>query len=158
MTKIFLALGSNLGDKKQRINDATSLLKKYIGDITVAKFYETRPQYYEKQDTFVNTVISGYTELSPLELLHFIKEVEKQIGRKKRFHFGPREIDIDILFYDDLIYKYENLIIPHPLLQEREFVLKPFLDLEPNFVHPQLKKTIKELYDLLEENNKSVIS
>lgn len=158
MTKIFLALGSNLGDKKQCINDAIVLLKKYISDIAVAKFYETKPQYYEKQDTFVNTVISGYTDLKPVELLHFIKEIERQLGRKERFHFGPREIDIDILFYDELIYKDENLAIPHPLLQEREFVLKPFLDLEPNFVHPKLKKTVKDLYESLAENKKSVIS
>lgn len=147
MIKVFLALGSNLGDKKQRINDAIALLKKHIGDIKAAKFYETKPQYYEKQDTFINTVIVGYTELKPLELLHFIKGVEKQIGRKESFNFGPREIDIDILFYNDLIYKDENLVIPHPLLQEREFVLKPFLDLEPDFIHPVLKKTIKELYE-----------
>lgn len=157
MIKIFLALGSNLGDKKQFINDAIALLKRYIGDITVAKFYESKPQYYEKQDTFVNTVISGYTELKPVELLHFIVGVEKQIGRKERFHFGPREIDIDILFYDDIIYKERDLVIPHPLLQEREFVLKPFLDLTPDFVHPVLKKTVKDLYESLAENKKSII-
>lgn len=151
MTKTFLALGSNLGDKKQYINDAIYLLKKYIGDISVAKFYETKPQYYEKQDTFVNTVIRGYTDLTPSELLHFIKEVEKEIGRKERFHFGPREIDIDILFYNDLIYKDGDLVIPHPLLQEREFVMKPFLDLEPDFVHPKFKKTVSELYFELKE-------
>lgn len=149
MTKIFLALGSNLGDKKQHIEEALELLKKQIKDIKVAKFYETKPQYYEEQNTFINTVIVGLTNLNPKELLHFIKDVEKEIGRKKRFHFGPREIDIDILFYDDLIYKEENLVIPHPLLQEREFVLKPLMDLEPDFVHPVLKKTVKELYEEL---------
>jgi 2-amino-4-hydroxy-6-hydroxymethyldihydropteridine diphosphokinase len=149
MTKVFLALGSNLGDKKQRINDAIGLLKKQIDNITVAKFYETKPQYYEKQDTFINTIVMGYTEIKPLELLHFIKEVEKQIGRKERFHFGPREIDIDILFYDELIFNDETLVIPHPLLQEREFVLKPFLDLDPDFFHPKLRKTIRELYEEL---------
>lgn len=149
MIKIFLALGSNLGNKKQYINEAIELLKKQINDIKAAKFYETKPQYYEEQDTFVNTVLVGFTSLDPKGLLHFIKDVEKQIGRKKRFQFGPREIDIDILFYDDLIYKDENLVIPHPLLQERAFVLKPFLDLEANFVHPKLKKTIKELYEEL---------
>ncbi len=149
MIKVFLALGSNLGDKKQHIKEAIELLKKQISDIKVAKFYETKPQYYEEQDTFINTVLVGFTSLDPKDLLHFIKEGEKQIGRKKRFHFGPREIDIDILFYNGLIYKDENLIIPHPLMQERAFVLKPFLDLEPDFVHPKLKKTIKELYEEL---------
>ncbi len=149
MTKVFLALGSNIGDKKQHLNDAIELLRKHVNDILTAKFYETKPQYYQEQNTFINTVLVGFTNFNPKDLLHFIKEVEKQIGRKKRFRFGPREIDIDILFYGDLIFKNENLVIPHPLLQEREFVLKPFLDLEPNFVHPQLRKTIKNLYEEL---------
>jgi len=149
MIKVFLALGSNLGNKKKHINEAIKLLKKKVNDIKVAKFYETKPQYYEEQGTFINTVLVGFTNLAPKDLLYFIKEVEIQIGRKKRFRFGPREIDIDILFYGDLIYKDENLIIPHPLLQERGFVLKPLLDLEPDFVHPVLKKTVKELYEEL---------
>jgi 2-amino-4-hydroxy-6-hydroxymethyldihydropteridine diphosphokinase len=158
MTKVFLGLGANLGDKKRHIHDAIVLLGKKITGITVAKFYETKPQYYEHQDAFINTVISGYTDLHPSELLKFTKEVEKQVGRQERFHYGPREVDVDILFYDDLAYKDEYLTIPHPLLQEREFVLKPFLDLEPNFVHPVLKKTIRELYESLAESKKSVIA
>lgn len=149
MIKVFLALGSNIGDKKKQIRDAIELLKKNIKNIKVAKFYETKPQYFEKQENFVNTVVSGYTDLKPLELMHFIKDVEKQVGRKERFRFGPREIDIDILFYGDLIYEDENLTIPHPLLQERYFVLKPLMDLEPDFVHPKLRKTIRELYSEL---------
>ena len=146
MTKIFLGLGSNLGDKKKNIYAAIELLKKKISGVTVAKLYETKPQYYEKQDTFMNTVLSGYTDESPQELLKFVKGIEKQVGRQERFRYGPREVDVDILFFDNQVYKDESLTIPHPLLQEREFVLKPFMDLEPDFEHPILKKTIKELY------------
>jgi 2-amino-4-hydroxy-6-hydroxymethyldihydropteridine diphosphokinase len=149
MIKIFLGLGSNLGDKKRNILDAIELLKEKISGVIVAKLYETEPQYYKKQDTFMNTVLSGYTDESPRELLEFVKGVERQVGRRERFRYGPREVDVDILFYDDQVYKDEKLTIPHPLLQEREFVLKPFMDLEPDFEHPVLKKTIRELCEEL---------
>jgi para-aminobenzoate synthetase len=147
--KIFLALGSNVGDKKENIKKAITLLGKHVKNISVAKIYESEPMYFEDQDIFNNTVLSGVTNLSPQELLKFVKETEKEIGRIKRFPNGPREIDIDILFYDDLVYKQTHLQIPHPKLTEREFVLQPFMDLEPALVHPVLKKTMKELYDEL---------
>lgn len=146
MTKVFLALGSNICDKREHINETVRLLKEQIKKVKVAKFYETKPQYFEDQDIFINTVLRGYTNLKITELFKYIKDIEKQIGRKERFKYGPREIDIDILFYDDLIYEDKNLIIPHPLMQERGFVLKPFLDLEPDFVHPVLRKTMRELH------------
>ena len=149
MAKIFLGLGSNLGDKKGNIYEAIELLKGKISGVTVAKLYETEPQYYKKQDTFINAVLSGYTDESPKKLLEFVKGIERQIGRQERFRYGPREVDVDILFYGDRVQEDAALTIPHPLLQEREFVLRPFMDLEPDFVHPVLKKTIKELYNIL---------
>ena len=149
MVKIFLGLGSNLGDKKRNIYGAIEFLKENISGMTVAKFYETEPQYYKKQDIFINTVLSGYTDESPRELLEFVKGIERRVGRQERFRYGPREVDVDILFYDDQVHEDEALIIPHPFLQEREFVLRPFMDLQPDFIHPVLKKTIKELYELL---------
>lgn len=149
MSMIYLALGSNLGDRKQNILKAIELLKKKVKNISVAGFYETKPQYYEKQDIFLNTVLRGETDLPPSELLRFVKKIEREIGRKPRIRYGPREIDIDILFYDNLVYKDKILIIPHPLLQERYFVLRPFLDLDAEFVHPVLKKTIGALYKIL---------
>lgn len=145
MHKVFLALGSNVGDKKRNIKQAVEFLRENIKKITLAPIYETIPMYYENQDSFENTVLRGYTTFSPQELLKNIKQIEKQLGRKKRFRNGPREIDIDILFYDNLVYKDKDLQIPHPRIQERGFVLKPFYDLEPSFVHPVLQKTIKEL-------------
>ncbi len=145
MHKIFLALGSNVGNKKEQINSAIELLGKHIKNIKTAKFYETQPMYYKKQENFINTALTGETNLSPEKLLEFVKSIEKKVRRQDRFRNGPREIDIDILFYDDLILKKDHLEIPHPLIQEREFVLNPLMDLDPNFVHPILKKTIKEL-------------
>jgi 2-amino-4-hydroxy-6-hydroxymethyldihydropteridine diphosphokinase len=157
MSKIFLALGSNIENRKQYIEKAILLLREQINDVTIAPFYETKPQYFEDQDTFLNTVLSGSTKLGLGELLQFTKTIEKKVGRVERFRNGPREIDIDILFYDKVVYKDEDLEIPHPRLQEREFVLLPFSDINADFFHPVLKKTIRELLDTLPEEKRSLI-
>lgn len=146
---IFLGLGSNVGDKKQNLEKTIEKLKEKISDIQVSEFYATEPWGYTKQDKFLNAAIRGTTFLFSSELLKFIKKVEEKIGRVERFKWGPREIDIDILFYDDMVSKDDSLTIPHPFLQERKFVLKPLLDLDPNFVHPIFKKTIQQLYEKL---------
>ncbi|WP_029520350.1 2-amino-4-hydroxy-6-hydroxymethyldihydropteridine diphosphokinase [Persephonella sp. IF05-L8] len=156
MEKIFLALGSNIGNRQKNINQAIEFLSKEIKDIKQAHIYKSKAVGYENQPDFLNTAISGYTDLSPEELLGFVKHIEKQIGRKKRFRWGPREIDIDILFYGNLVLEKENLIIPHPRIHERDFVLKPLCDLEPEFIHPVLKKPLKELLNNLKE--KSIIT
>ena len=154
MHTIFLALGSNVGDKHHHIKQAVSKLGKHVDKIQIAKLYETKPMYHEDQDMFINTVIKGQTILSPKELLAFVKLAEEELGRQERFRNGPREIDIDILFYNELVYESVDLIIPHPRIQEREFVLLPFTDLQPEFVHPVLGKTIKELLKKLKKSEK----
>lgn len=143
--KVFLALGANVGDRKKNLLSAVYLLKEELIQVKVAPIYESMPVGFKDQPNFLNTVISGYTKLKPLELLKFIKSIEKKIGRVKRFHWGPREIDIDILFYNDLVYKDEELEIPHPRLHKRDFVLRPLSYLAPDFIHPFLKKKAKEL-------------
>jgi 2-amino-4-hydroxy-6-hydroxymethyldihydropteridine diphosphokinase len=157
MHEIFLAIGSNIENRKQHIETAIVLLCEKVRGITIAPLYETKPQYFEDQYNFLNTVLRGYTDLEPRELLQFTKTVQKQVGRVERFRNGPREIDIDILFYDTVVYKDEELEIPHPRLQERDFVLQPFSDINPDFSHPVLKKTIRELLDTLPEEKRSVI-
>jgi len=157
MHQIFLALGSNIENRKQHIETAIVLLREKVHDITVAPLYETKPRYFENQYNFLNTVLSGFTDLEPQELLQFTKTVQKKVGRVERFRNGPREIDIDILFYDNVVYKDEVLEIPHPGIQERDFVLQPFSDIDPDFSHPVLKKTIRELLDTLQEEQRSVI-
>ena len=157
MTDIFLALGSNIDNRKQHIETAIVLLREKVQDITVAPLYETKPRYFEDQQNFLNTVLRGFTDLEPRELLQFTKAVQKEVGRVERFRNGPREIDIDILFYDNVVYKDEELEIPHPRLQERDFVLQPFSDINPDFSHPVLKKTIRELLASLPEEQRSVI-
>ncbi len=157
MHRIFLALGSNIEDRKQHIETAIVLLREKVHDITVAPLYETTPRYFEDQQNFLNTVLSGVTDLEPRELLRFTQAVQQEVGRVERFRNGPREIDIDILFYDNLVYKDEELEIPHPRLQERDFVLQPFSDIDPDFSHPVLKKTIRALLDALPGEQRSVI-
>lgn len=154
---IFLALGSNVGDTRQNLARAQELLSEKITIVKCAPLYETSPVGYTKQDNFLNTVIEGETALSPEDLLVFVKGVEKKIGRVTRFRWGPREIDIDILFYDDLVYKQGSLEIPHPRLHERDFVLVPMQDIAPNYVHPVLQKTVRELLEALPPDKKSVL-
>ena len=158
MAKIFLALGSNIGDKKANIDRAIELLKKKIKDISVSSYYLTKPVGYLKQENFINVAIVGQTLLSPQELLEFIREVEENLGRVKRFKNGPREIDIDILFYDDLILKENSLTIPHPGIAERDFVLKPLLDLDARLIHPVLHISIEKLYKKILPKDRSIIS
>ena len=157
MHQIYLALGSNIENRKQHIETAIVLLCEKVRGITIAPLYETKPRYFEDQNNFLNTVLRGYTDLEPRELLQFTKAVQKEVGRVERFRNGPREIDIDILFYDNVVYKDEELEIPHPRLQERDFVLQPFSDINPDFSHPVLKKTIRELLASLPEDQRSVI-
>jgi 2-amino-4-hydroxy-6-hydroxymethyldihydropteridine diphosphokinase len=157
MNNIFLALGSNIENRKQHIETAILLLRENVLDITVAPLYETKPRYFEDQHNFLNTVLRGNTDLDPLELLQFTQAVQKEVGRVERFRNGPREIDIDILFYDNMVYKDDALEIPHPRLQERDFVLQPFSDIDPDFCHPVLQKTIRELLAALPEEQRSVI-
>jgi 2-amino-4-hydroxy-6-hydroxymethyldihydropteridine diphosphokinase len=157
MEIIFLAFGSNIENRKQHIETAIALLCKKVQDITVAPLYETKPRYFEDQQNFLNTVLRGFTDLEPRELLQFTKTVQHEVGRVERFRNGPREIDIDLLFYDNIVYKDEELEIPHPRLQERDFVLQPFAGIHPDFSHPVLKKTIRELLDTLPAEQRSVI-
>jgi 2-amino-4-hydroxy-6-hydroxymethyldihydropteridine diphosphokinase len=158
MEIIFLALGSNIENRKQHLETAITLLRENVFDISVAPLYETKPRYFEDQQNFLNTVLRGFTVLEPRELLQFTKTVQQEVGRVERFRNGPREIDIDVLFYDNKVYKDEELEIPHPRLQERDFVLQPFADINSDFSHPVLKKTIRELLNALPEEQRSIIT
>ncbi|HSW89212.1 MAG TPA: 2-amino-4-hydroxy-6-hydroxymethyldihydropteridine diphosphokinase [Candidatus Saccharimonadales bacterium] len=157
MHTIFLALGSNVGDKKGNISSAITMLKEHISDIVSAPLYETKPWGFTEQDNFYNTVIKGKTALSPDELLLFIKSVEEKTGRIKRFINGPREIDIDIILYDEAILVSPHLTIPHPRMHERDFVLQPLSDIASDLEHPVYKKTMIELLTLLPQEDRSII-
>lgn len=154
--KIYLALGSNVGNSKANIEMAIKLLGEQVAHTTSAKIYTSKAVGYTDQPDFLNTVLSGDTELTPQELLAFIKQVEKKVGRIERFRWGPREVDIDIIFYDSEVINSPGLHIPHPRFAERDFVLKPLCDLNADFVDPLSKKKVSELYDQLDTDKLSI--
>jgi 2-amino-4-hydroxy-6-hydroxymethyldihydropteridine diphosphokinase len=147
MSTAYIGLGSNIGDKSDNIKRALEILDQFDGlkVVKASSYYETEPVGYEDQDWFVNAVAKIDTVLSPEQLLIAFKKVEKLIGRKDRIRWGPREIDLDLLFYDQMLIDIPNLIVPHPRLHERAFVLVPLAEIAPDLVHPVIKKTIAEL-------------
>lgn len=158
MHTVSLAMGSNLGNKKAYILHAIELLKEKVTIVSIAPLYESKPVGYTRQDNFCNTALQAKTDLSPKNLLVFIKKIEKKLGRKKRFVNGPREIDIDIIFYDDMVIQTADLTIPHPRMHERDFVLKPLSDIALQTIHPLFNKTVLELLHLLPEKEKYILA
>lgn len=153
MTIAYLCLGSNKGDRVGYLQQATSLLgaTEGIKIIRASSFYETQPWLEKETAWFVNAVIEIKTSLTPHELLSNVMRIEKQLGRNREEELnGERTLDIDILFYDKIMVNDENLHVPHVYLHQRAFVLVPFLEINPDFVHPVLNKTISDLYDELE--------
>ena len=139
---VYLGLGSNLGNRKVCLALAITKLSNHLNLIIQSSIYETEPWGYTKQEKFLNQVIKGKTKLNPYDLLDLIKQIENEVGRSPTFRFGPREIDIDILFYDDLKINTPNLTIPHPRFHERAFILIPLADIESDLVHPVTGQTI----------------
>ena len=111
----------------------------------VSTVYETEPVYYKEQSLYLNAVLSAVTEMEPSDLLRFVKSIESDLGRQPSFRNAPRTIDIDILFYGDQVAETAELIIPHPRIAERAFVLVPLAEIAPGLVHPVLQKRVSEL-------------
>ena len=145
MQAIYLGLGTNLGDRAANLQAAVIGLAKELVITAVSPLYQTAPWGVTDQPDFINMCLAAETALSPIELLNFIKDLEVEIGRLPSKRWGPRLIDIDLLFYANQILETENLKIPHPELAERAFVLCPLADIAPNFVHPVLRQTIAAL-------------
>ncbi|HEX2992123.1 MAG TPA: 2-amino-4-hydroxy-6-hydroxymethyldihydropteridine diphosphokinase [Anaerolineales bacterium] len=142
---VYLALGSNLGDRHENLRQAVAALSPQIDIKAKSHIYETDPWGYEDQPKFLNMAVRGLTYLEPEPLLKHLKRLEIALGRHMTFANGPRSIDIDILFFDDLILDTPLLTLPHPRLHERGFVLLPLMDIAPDLIHPLLKKSIREL-------------
>ena len=157
MATIYLALGSNVGNSKGYIEQAIELLGASVNNIQRAHLYSSKAVGYTYQADFLNTAVSGQTGLSPEALLAFVKQIEQEVGRVERFRWGPREIDIDIIFYDDLKLESPELTIPHPAFRNRDFVLRPLKDLNPLMVDPVTGQTIAQLLDKITPDNKSVL-
>jgi 2-amino-4-hydroxy-6-hydroxymethyldihydropteridine diphosphokinase len=142
---IYLALGTNLGDRFANLQAAIAALPPAVRVRSRSPVYETLPWGLTSQPAFLNMVLKGETALAPVELLKHLKLLETELGRLPSVRWGPRRIDMDILFYDQLILDTPELTIPHPRLHERAFVLVPLADLAPSLVHPVLGKPVSQL-------------
>lgn len=142
---VYLALGSNLGDRLANLKQAIDALTPQMEVKAKSSVYETPPWGFEDQPKFLNQVVKAKTYLDPEPLLKHLKRLEVALGRQASFPNGPRLIDMDILFYDDLILNTSSLIIPHPHLHERGFVLLPLMELSPDLIHPLNKKSVREM-------------
>ena len=154
MAKVYLGLGTNLGDKEQNLRDAVQKIEEQVGKIvSLSAFYVTAPWGFSSDNSFLNAAACVETKLSPLEVLQETQMIEKELGRTQKSvnrMYSDRLIDIDLLLYEDLVLSVISasgveLTLPHPLMTERDFVMKPLAEIAPGLVHPVLGKTMKEL-------------
>ena len=148
MNDIYLLTGGNLGDRLQNLTAAQKLIERNAGLVVkVSGIYETAAWGFTEQASFLNQVLCIHSNLDPTKLLHCLLQIELELGRIRVEKMGPRLIDIDILFYDDQVISTAELVVPHPRIQERRFVLTPLNEIAPDFTHPVLQKTVKQLLD-----------
>ena len=156
----YIGAGSNIGDKLLNCMNGISDLTKTQNVVEKARsrFYKTDPVDYKNQDWFINVVVKVETDLAPLELLKILKSIERDAGRVDgSIRFGPRILDLDIILYDDWVTNCSELIVPHPRMHKRRFVLRPICDIDPTIVHPVLKKGMQALLDVLDENEQRIV-
>lgn len=156
MSRVILSLGSNIGDRVLNCRNALTEISGFAEIRRVSSVYETEPVGYEDQPDFINCAAEIETALPPLELLGRLREVEKGLGRVRDERWGPRTIDIDIIFYDDLILDTEELTIPHVSAHARRFVLEPVCEIDPMFVHPGFGVRVYLLLNALDDEKKVV--
>ena len=145
MHTTYLGFGSNIGERRHNLRAAVDALAPQVRVLAESSVYETPPWGDVDQPAFLNMVLQAETELSPTELLEHIRRIEADLGRQQTYHWGPRRIDIDILLYEDLIIDTPELVIPHPRLHQRGFVLLPLETIAGEVVHPALGLTVREL-------------
>lgn len=146
----YISLGTNMGDRYKNLVNAIHYLKveKEIHLVKCSSIYDTVPVGYTEQDDFLNMVISVRTTLTPNELLEICLRIEKDLGRKREFKWGPRIIDLDILLYNQENIEAENLIVPHPRMQERAFVLAPLIEIDSSIMIPNQDKSIEDYFNM----------
>ena len=148
MAIAYLALGTNIGNKRRNMITAAALLAERVGDVlALSGFYETEPWGFQSENTLLNAALQLDTSLSPLELLKATQEIEIEMGRTQKSNgaYHDRIIDIDILLYEDLVLQTPELTLPHPLMHERLFVMEPLAEIAPNVIHPVFKKPVISL-------------
>ncbi|PKP11812.1 MAG: 2-amino-4-hydroxy-6-hydroxymethyldihydropteridine diphosphokinase [Bacteroidetes bacterium HGW-Bacteroidetes-4] len=156
MEKVFLELGGNQGDRWQLLADAIKLIGDRVGTIVgQSSVYETPPWGFESRDFFLNQVIQVITPLEPVALIQELQLIERSLGRvREAQQYASRSMDIDLLFYGNRVLQTDNLQVPHPRLHLRNFVLLPLCEIDPDFVHPVLKKNIAELLAACSDESK----
>lgn len=146
MSLVAISMGSNLGNRLSSLRKAVLLIKNEVANIIkTSDVFETPPFGITNQPRFLNACILIETDMPPLNLLEKLKKIEEQMGRIQRFKWGPREIDLDIVFYDEEVVNEPTLKIPHPHMHERPFVLIPLNQISPKWIHPTLKKTVEQM-------------
>jgi 2-amino-4-hydroxy-6-hydroxymethyldihydropteridine diphosphokinase len=146
---VYLSLGSNLGDRARNLQDAVEQLRS-LGEVeAVSSFYETEPVGLKHQPWFLNCAVALRTQRMPRQLLSAVMQIEQALGRKRRVAKGPRTIDIDILLFGSSVIDLPSLVVPHPAMHERRFVLQPLAEIAPAARHPVLRRTARELLETL---------
>ncbi len=152
MNSVYIAFGSNIGDRYVAVSDAFKLIEESGMKILLkSQIIETEPYGYEDQPPFINGALLVETELSCREVLTNLLAIEKELGRVRKFKWGPRIIDLDIIFFNEEIYDEEDLKVPHPDMKNRIFVLKPLKDICPEYIHPVFKKSVAEILEELNQ-------
>lgn len=149
---VYLSLGSNLADRKSNLEAVRSALPPEVVILEASSFYETEPWGYVDQPDFLNQILLAETQLSAADLLAYVKDLEVEIGREPSFRFGPRLVDIDIIFYGDQIIQQPDLEIPHPRFRERAFVLVPLAEISPDLMVPGTDQTVSDLLEALDRS------
>ena len=149
MALVYLGLGTNIGNKRKNMVTAAALLAERAGDVlSLSSFYETESWGFASENTFLNAALELETDCSPMELLRLTQQIEREMGRTQKSDgsYHDRIIDIDILLYGNEVVHHEDLVVPHPLMQQRLFVMQPLAEIAPSLVHPILQKSMYDLY------------